>query len=123
MINEKLSILLNKENLLYEDIVSFLSLENPLDIKLLYERADEIRKEYCGDDVHLRGIIEFSNYCDQHCLYCGLRLHNTRLERYRMTKEEIINAAHIIYESGIRTIVLQSGEDLKFDCKDIEDII
>jgi biotin synthase len=123
MKNISLNTVLEKDSLTKKDIVFLLSLNDPLDVKLLYQKADEVRKEYCGDYVHLRGIIEFSNYCDQHCLYCGLRLHNTGLERYRMTKEEIINAAHFIYESGIRTIVLQSGEDHKFECKDIEEII
>lgn len=123
MINEKLDIILNKENLVKDNIIYLLSLEDPLEVDLLFKKADEVRKKYCGDEVHLRGIIEFSNYCDQHCLYCGLRLHNTEVERYRMTKEEIINAAHFIYESGIRTIVLQSGEDHKFEYEDIEEII
>jgi len=123
MINEKLGIILNKENFLQDDIVFFLSLKDPLEVNLLFKKADAVRKKYCGDEVHLRGIIEFSNYCDQNCLYCGLRLHNSELERFRMTKKEIINAAHFIYESGIRTIVLQSGEDKKFECDDIEEII
>jgi len=122
-LSQNIDLILGKENLTKEDIVFLLSLKNPLEVKLLYQRADEVRKKYCGDEVHLRGIIEFSNYCDQQCLYCGLRLHNSELERYRMTKEDIINAARFIYESGIRTIVLQSGEDKKFECEDIEEII
>ncbi|NNG27660.1 MAG: [FeFe] hydrogenase H-cluster radical SAM maturase HydE [Ignavibacteriaceae bacterium] len=120
---QNIDLILGKENHTKEDIVFLLSLEDPFDVKLLYQRADEVRKKYCGDEVHLRGIIEFSNYCDQHCLYCGLRLQNTELERYRMTKEAIISAAYNIYVSGIRTIVLQSGEDHRFDCADIEEII
>ncbi len=122
-LSQNINLILGKENLTKEDIVFLLSLKDPLEVDLLFKKADEVRKEYCGDEVHLRGIIEFSNYCDQHCLYCGLRLHNSELERYRMTKEEIINAARFIYESGIRTIVLQSGEDKKFECEDIEEII
>ena len=122
-LSQNIDLILGKENLTKEDIVFLLSLKDPFDVKLLYQRADEVRKKYCGDEVHLRGIIEFSNYCDQHCLYCGFRLQNTELERYRMTKEAIVNAAYNIYESGIRTIVLQSGEDKKFGCGDIEEII
>ena len=123
MISDDLNIILSKENLLKEDIVYLLSLKDPLEVHHLFKKADAVRQEYCGDEVHLRGIIEFSNYCDQNCLYCGLRLHNTELERYRMTKEEIINAACFLYESGIKTIVLQSGEDKKIECADIEEII
>ncbi len=60
--------LLSRDTLKKEDIVFLLSLEDPLEVILLYKKADEIRKECCGDEVHLRGIIEFSNNCEQDCL-------------------------------------------------------
>ncbi|AMW32153.1 iron-only hydrogenase maturation protein HydE [Fervidobacterium changbaicum] len=77
----------------------------------IFKTADEIRRKYVGEEVHLRGIIEFSNYCTQHCLYCGLRAENKNLARYRMSPEEIIERAKLIAQLGIKTIVLQSGED------------
>ena len=64
---------------------------------------------------HVRGIIDFSNYCSQNCLYCGLREDNFALPRYRMTPDEIIETAQQITNHGIYTIVLQSGEDSFFD--------
>lgn len=118
-----LSSILEADNLTKEDIVTLLSLSDPLNIKLLYNKADKVRKHFCGDEVHLRGIIEFSNYCDQHCLYCGLRLHNKNLTRYRMDAEKILQTAEIISNAGIRTIVLQSGEDNYYDCDTIKNII
>jgi biotin synthase len=77
----------------------------------LFKRADETRERCVGSAVHLRGIIEFSNYCAKNCLYCGLRRENSRLKRYRMTEKEILEAAREGVEVGIKTIVLQSGED------------
>lgn len=77
----------------------------------LFERADEIRKQYFGSEVHLRGIIEFSNYCRCGCLYCGLQVQNDSIERYRMEPDEIIENARQAYEVGYRSLVLQSGED------------
>jgi biotin synthase len=117
------SDILNKENLSKQEIVYLLSLTDEFKIKLLFAKADEARKKHCGDEVHLRGIVEFSNHCNQHCLYCGLRLHNNNLTRYRMRKDEILNTARFIFKAGIRTIVLQSGEDSFYDCDDIEAII
>jgi biotin synthase len=81
----------------------------------LFEKANEVRERCVGNDVHLRGIIEFSNHCIRNCLYCGLRRDNSVLKRYRMTKAEIVEAAHAGVEAGLRTIVLQSGEDPFFD--------
>lgn len=107
--------ILNKENLSREDIIYLLNLSGEDEIKLLFAKADEVRKIYCGDEVHLRGIIEISNYCNQNCLYCGLREANFNLQRYRMSPDEIINAARLITNLGIVTIVLQSGEDHVLD--------
>ena len=77
----------------------------------LFKTADKIREKYVGNEVHLRGLIEFSNICKCQCKYCGLRSGNKKLERYRMSKDEIINCAKNAVNFGYRTIVLQSGED------------
>jgi len=117
------SEILYKETLSKEEIVFLLSLENKTDIIDLYLRADEVRKQYCGDEVHLRGIIEFSNNCEQDCLYCGLRKNNHEIERYRMDLEEIVETAKTINSFGIRTIVLQSGEDSYYSREYVKEII
>ncbi|MBR1753302.1 [bacterium] len=75
------------------------------------KQADAIRKEYVGDEVHLRGLIEFSNICKRECKYCGLQCSNKTLERYRMEKNEILLYAKRAVDMGYKTIVLQSGED------------
>jgi len=121
--SQNIDLILGKEKLNKEDIVFLLSLKDPLYVKLLYKRADEVRKKYCGDEVHLRGIIEFSNYCEQDCPYCGLRLSNSKLERYRMNDKEIIITAEHINKAGIKTIVLQSGEDFKYTRSFITELI
>ncbi|RKY62592.1 MAG: [FeFe] hydrogenase H-cluster radical SAM maturase HydE [Candidatus Latescibacterota bacterium] len=89
----------------------------------LFHKADKVRKEYCGEEVHIRGIIEFSNYCCRNCLYCGLRRDNKVLSRYRMEKEEIVKLAHGIIEKGVKTIVLQSGDDFYYSSDDIAWVI
>jgi biotin synthase len=119
----KLEEILNKEELNKSEIVFLLSLQKKEDIHKLYHRADEVRKKYCGHEVHLRGIIEFSNYCDQNCMYCGLQKSNKNLQRYRMTKDEIILNAEKITQAGLKTIVLQSGEDHFYSRSLITDII
>ncbi|MGE5499202.1 MAG: [FeFe] hydrogenase H-cluster radical SAM maturase HydE, partial [Syntrophothermus sp.] len=89
----------------------------------LFERADQLRRKYCGDEVHLRGIIDFSNYCENDCLCCGLRKSNDIIDRYRMTPDEIIETAKTISNVGIRSIILISGQDSTFDADKISYII
>lgn len=73
--------------------------------------ADRVRRQYVGDGVHLRGLIEFSNICRRSCFYCGLRRENRKVERYRQMPEEIVRLAKKAHGYGYQTVVLQGGED------------
>lgn len=86
--------------------------------KELFELADKVRHDNVGDEIHLRGLIEFSNTCKCTCHYCGLRAENKTVERYRITPDDIIQFAKNAVNAGYKTIVLQSGEDV-FYSKDI----
>lgn len=89
----------------------------------LFREADRIRHENVGDEVHLRGLIEFSNICKRRCKYCGLRSPNKKVERYRLSTEDILLTAKNAVNLGYRTIVLQSGEDDYFDTDKMCEII
>ena len=89
----------------------------------LFLIADKIRQENVGDEVHLRGLIEFSNICKRNCFYCGLRRDNKNVERYRLDEDEIIKTAKMGVEAGYKTIVLQSGEDEFFNIKKLTKIV
>ena len=82
----------------------------------LWRQADLTRQQYVGGEVHLRGLIELSNYCVRLCAYCGLRAGNLGLERYRMSDEEIMACVRKAVEFGYGTVVLQSGEDPELTC-------
>ena len=83
----------------------------------LFKKADSVRRKYVGDEVHLRGLIEFSNICRNNCMYCGIRRGNPQLARYRMSEEELIDTAYKAAKMGFKTIVMQSGEDVWFSCE------
>ena len=76
----------------------------------LFQAADRIREKYVGNEVHLRGLIEFSNICTKNCFYCGLRRDNKNIKRYRLEPEVIIDFATKASSYGYKTFVLQSGE-------------
>lgn len=89
----------------------------------LFSLADKVRRENVGDEVHLRGLIEFSNICHCFCKYCGLRCENKELDRYRILPDDIVKYAQKAVEMGYKTIVLQSGEDAFYTRKILCDII
>lgn len=92
-------------------------------LKALYAAADQVRHEVVGDEVFLRGIIEFSNYCRKGCDYCGIRGPNRTVTRYRMSLEEIVETACQARALGNTTVVLQSGEDAWFTAERIVALI
>lgn len=114
--NDKiLNEILDKDNFSRDELKSLLELGEKHQVEMLFNRADLLRKNYFGDEIHLRGVIEISNYCRKNCNYCGLRDENYTIKRYRMEPDEIIEIASQIAKLGIYTIVLKSGEDEKLD--------
>lgn len=85
--------------------------------------ADTVRRTHYGNEVYVRGLIEFSNYCKNNCYYCGIRRDNKNVSRYRLTKEEILECCADGYELGFRTFVLQGGEDPYFTDERVCDIV
>ncbi len=118
-----LNTILNKAEITKEDLVNLLQTQGSEEMNLLFRHADAIRKEYMGDEVHVRGIIDYSNHCSENCLYCSLREDNFTINRYRMSPDEIIETAKKAYESGVRTILLKSGQESFFDTDIISYII
>ncbi|MFA7658683.1 MAG: [FeFe] hydrogenase H-cluster radical SAM maturase HydE [Candidatus Gastranaerophilaceae bacterium] len=106
-----------------DEIVGLLKLPLTSHLSPLTEAANRVRKKYVGDEVHLRGLIEFSNYCRQNCLYCGFRRDNKKLTRYRLTEDQIIKFAKDASEQGYKTVVLQSGEDSYYTVDKMKKII
>ena len=104
-----------------QEIIEILSDDTKND--WLFRQADKVRHENVGDEVHLRGLIEFSNICKRQCKYCGLRSSNKEVERYRISKDEILMYAQKAVNMGYRTIVLQSGEDDYYDTDKMCEII
>lgn len=91
--------------------------------RFLTERADAVKRRVFSNKVYIRGLIEFSNYCKNNCLYCGIRRENQNAQRYRLNKEEILDCCAQGYSLGFRTFVLQGGEDSYFTDERMADII
>lgn len=115
---------LRKERVLsHEDFVRLLTEHTENDRRYLFEISREITDSYYGRDVYTRGLIEFTNYCRNDCLYCGIRKSNRNLDRYHLTKDEILACCREGYKLGFRTFVLQGGEDLSYSREKMADII
>lgn len=82
----------------------------PATTHALAAEADRVMRREVGDTVYLRGLVEFSNHCRLDCYYCGIRRSNTAVKRYRLTRQEVVDAARHCAEAGFGSLTLQSGE-------------
>jgi len=105
------------------DINAWLHEQNPDALEELYAMARKTRARYVGNQVHLRGRVDFSNMCRRQCTYCGIRAGNRRVVRYLMSSEEIMACAAAVQARGYGTIVLQAGEDERISAGWIADLV
>jgi len=105
------------------DILRIITTENSEEAEALFAQAREVRETHYGKGVYYRGLIEFTNYCKNDCYYCGLRLSNKNLERYRLSSEEILGCCREGDRLGFKTFVLQGGEDPWFTCERVAQIV
>jgi len=111
------------DNLDREAIRAWLTESDEGRLERLWGRADEVRRAHVGDAVHLRGLIEITNYCVRQCTYCGISACAGPLPRYRMTRDEILTSARQARGLGFGTVVLQGGEDPGVTAEFLADII
>ncbi len=101
--------ILNQKEFSKNDLMCLLSAQG-IDKNLLFEKSGEVLKQNIGNKVHLRGLIEYSNYCIKDCLYCGIRKSNSNQKRFVVNDAEVIKSAVEALENNYGSIVIQSGE-------------
>ena len=113
-INELIDKLREEHSLSLEEYKTIVEHFDATNAETLRKYANKERRAYYGNKIFIRGLIEVSNICKNDCYYCGIRLSNRKVDRYRLTKEEIISCVTGGYELGFRTFVIQGGEDSFF---------
>ncbi|MFH1914575.1 MAG: [FeFe] hydrogenase H-cluster radical SAM maturase HydE [Pseudomonadota bacterium] len=89
----------------------------------LFAHAHEIRQQVFGNEVYIRAIVEFSNTCNKHCRYCGLRADNRTLRRYRMPAYHILETVSAAVDQRAGTVVLQSGDDPSYSTEYVGELV
>lgn len=101
--------ILDKQSFTKEDLKLLLAATGE-EMSLLFKKSLETKLKYLDNNVHLRGLIEYSNKCSKYCLYCGVRSKNTKVERYTLSDDEVLECAKLAHELGYGSVALQSGE-------------
>jgi biotin synthase len=106
-----------------KEILDWLKTDDENRLAELWHTADTVRRLNVGDAVHLRGLVEVSNVCARDCGYCGIRVGNEAVRRYRMTSDEILECARLAVGFGYGTLVLQAGEDYGITASWLSEVI
>ncbi len=108
----------------HDDICYLLSITSAGEREFLFNAANHLRQEHHKNSCCVHGIVEISNSCAQNCQYCGIGSFNKGLARYRMSREEILEAVRSAVEDyGFKALVLQSGEDPGRSIADLVEIV
>lgn len=125
--NEEIKSTINKvkqsRNISLEQLKLLLETNDDEGIRFMREEAVKVCQKTYGNQVFIRGLIEFTNFCKNDCYYCGIRRSNSQADRYRLTKEQMLDCCANGYELGFRTFVLQGGEDGYFTDDKICDLV
>ncbi len=113
-IKEIVEAVRDTQDITLAQLQTILTMQNEEGKEYLHATAREAAQRIYGNEVYLRGLIEISSHCKNNCNYCGIRRDNTTLPRYRMNIETILDCCHYGYSCGLRTFVLQGGEDVYF---------
>lgn len=125
--NEEIKSTINKvkqsRNISLEQLKLLLEINDDEGARFIREEAVKVCQKTYGNQVFIRGLIEFTNFCKNDCYYCGIRRSNSQADRYRLTKEQMLDCCASGYELGFRTFVLQGGEDGYFTDDKICDLV
>lgn len=125
--NEEIKSTINKvkqsRNISLEQLKLLLEINDDEGVHFIREEAVKVCQKTYGNQVFIRGLIEFTNFCKNDCYYCGIRRSNSQADRYRLTKEQVLDCCASGYELGFRTFVLQGGEDGYFTDDKICDLV
>ena len=100
---------LNRDCLDIWDLLNLLSEQAQVFLEEMAQKAGKITHQYFGRTIGLYAPMYISDYCSNHCTYCGF---NTAMnfKRTRLSIEEIEHEAKVIADTGIRHILVLTGE-------------
>lgn len=103
---------LNKNYLNIEDFAVLISESANNLLEEIAIKAQTININSFGKSVLLYTPLYISNYCVNKCLYCGFNIEN-HIKRSKLTLEEIEKEAKEIASTGLKHILLLTGESKK----------
>jgi len=119
------------EDLLYEEACQLMQAKGS-DLFLLFSSANRIREQFCGNGVHLCGIVNAkSGACSENCNFCSQSaFHDTGIDTYSLLDpDSMLKASRLAAENGAKAFGIvtawrgiKKGKALDTICESIRKI-
>ena len=106
-----------------DDVRELMSISDPAEMEQLFSAAREVRDREFGRKIFTYGFVYFSTYCKNNCTFCYYRSSNHSIDRYRKSKEEIVQLAGGLKDAGINLADLTMGEDPRMYADDYRGLL
>lgn len=92
-----------------EDLLALLSPAAAPHMEAMARKANRLSLQYFGRTVHLFTPLYLSNFCTNHCVYCGFNTNN-RIPRSQLTLEQVEAEARAIAATGLKNLLILTGD-------------
>lgn len=103
---------LEKEQIDFYDYAALLSPAAQPFIEQMAVKAQKLTRRQFGNTIALFTPIYIANYCENQCVYCGFNCKN-KINRAKLNIEEIEKEYQAIAETGLKEILILTGESRK----------
>ena len=110
------------EKLSKEQIVHYLNCDDYIELQKLFDLAKKVRNSVCGNKIYSYGFVYFTTYCRNDCNFCYFRASN-KIERYRKSKEEVLEISKALIDDGVNLIDLTMGEDPEYHKEEFQSVL
>lgn len=100
---------LGRHTLSSQDFLRLLSPAAEACLEQMARKAHGLTVAQFGRTMVLYTPLYLSNYCTNSCVYCGFNQHN-RVDRRRLTLDEVENEARAIAATGLKHILILTGD-------------
>lgn len=103
---------LSKHTLNARDFQALLSPAAEPHLEHIARRAQMATRQHFGNSVMLFTPVYISNYCENHCIYCGFNCRN-KIHRAKLNLSEIEREYEQIAKTGLQEVLILTGESRK----------
>ena len=100
-----------RKGLSHREASVLLACEDKEKEKVMFDLAEQIKKDFYGNRIVMFAPLYLSNYCVNGCLYCPYHLKNKHIVRKKLTQEEIKAEVIALQDMGHKRLAIESGED------------